>query len=160
MEPRELPDDQCEPDDRRSVEVPSPADLRQLVIELGTAMVAAGDAVDNVEEALRAIVATYKVTDVKIALLPTSLFVETGTGGSSHVQFSAEVARPLRLDQIEDLYEMVKVLESGRLTPAQGIARLHEIEQSRPNFGWPLRTFGHSSLRSGLPASQHSSSSS
>jgi len=150
MGPSELPDGPSEPDERRGVEVPSPADLRQLVIELGTAMVAAGDAVDNVEEALRTIVASYKVTDVKIALLPTSLFVETGTGGSSHVQFSAEVARPLRLDQIEDLYELVKVLESGRLTPARGIARLHEIERSRPNFGWPLRTFGHAVLTAGL----------
>ncbi len=80
------------------------------------------DAVDNVEEALRAIVAAYGADDVKIAL-PTSLFVETGRGGSSHVQFSTQVARPLRLDQIEGLYELVKVLEFGRLTPAEGIAR-------------------------------------
>jgi hypothetical protein len=35
----------------------SPAQLRQLIVQLGTAMVAAGDAVDVIEESLRRIVA-------------------------------------------------------------------------------------------------------
>src|SRR3974390_1290477 len=89
----------------------SSADLRQLVIELGSAMVAAGDAVDNVEQSLRAVVAAYGVTDIQIALLPTSLFVETGSGRSSPVQFSAQGAPPLRLDQIRNLYHLAKVLQ-------------------------------------------------
>jgi Putative threonine/serine exporter len=68
--------------------------VRQLVIELGSAMVAAGDAVDSVEGTLRIIGATYGVTDVQIAVLPTSLCVETGSGTSSYVQFSSHVAPP------------------------------------------------------------------
>ena len=128
----------------------SGADLRQLVIELGSAMVAAGDAVDNVEQSLRAIVAACGVTDIQIALLPTSLFVETGLGRSSHVQFSAQVAPPLRLDQIGVLYELVKVLGAGTLTPAEGTERLHAIYTLRPSFGWPVRTLGHAVLTVGL----------
>jgi uncharacterized membrane protein YjjP (DUF1212 family) len=53
--------------------------LRQLLVELGTAMVAAGDEVDNVEDSLRRIVAAYGIEDVQIALLPTSMFI--GMGG-------------------------------------------------------------------------------
>lgn len=142
------PDDDLTPPDEHGPV--STSDLRHLVIELGTAMVSAGDAVDNVEASLRAIVAAYGVTDIQIALLPTSLFVETGSGKSSHVQFSAQVAPPLRLDQIGELYELVKVLETGTMEPAEGVERLDAIYESRPTFGWPLRTLGHAVLTVGL----------
>lgn len=143
------PPDEQPPVGGRQASVSS-SDLRQLVIELGSAMVAAGDAVEDVEESLRSIVAAYGVSDIQIALLPTSLFVETGSGASAHVQFSAQVAPPLRLDQIGELYELVKVLESGAVSPLQGVGRLHDIYASRPTFGWPLRTFGHAVLTVGL----------
>jgi uncharacterized membrane protein YjjP (DUF1212 family) len=80
-------------------------------VQLGIAMVAAGDAVDVIEESLRRIAAAYGVAGLQIALLPTSLFVQTGTGDSAHVQFSSQVAPPLRLDQIDVLYRLVKQLE-------------------------------------------------
>jgi uncharacterized membrane protein YjjP (DUF1212 family) len=86
----------------------SPADFRRLTVQLGIAMVAAGDAVDVIEESLRRIVAAYGVDGLQIALLPTSLFVQTGTGDSAHVQFSSQVVPPLRLDQIDGLYRLVK----------------------------------------------------
>jgi uncharacterized membrane protein YjjP (DUF1212 family) len=64
------------------------SDLRQLVVQLGTAMVAAGDAVDIIGASLRRVIEAYGVSDVQIALLPTSLFVETGVGRSAHVEFT------------------------------------------------------------------------
>src|SRR5215467_11990760 len=75
----------------------SPVEFRRLLVQLGIAMVAAGDAVDIIEESLRRIVAAFGVDGLQIALLPTSLFVQTGTGDSAHVQFSSQVAPPLRL---------------------------------------------------------------
>ena len=47
-----------------------PAAFRRLIVALGIAMVAAGDAVDVIEEALRRIVAAYGVPGLQIALLP------------------------------------------------------------------------------------------
>jgi uncharacterized membrane protein YjjP (DUF1212 family) len=113
---------------------PSPrlVDLRQLVVQLGTAMVAAGDAVDIIEASLRRVIDAYGVNDVQIALLPTSLFVETGVGRSAHVQFTSQVAEPLRLDQISALYELVKELELGQLAPAEGLQRLADVSCLRP----------------------------
>jgi hypothetical protein len=67
-------------------------------VRLGIVMVAAGDAVDIIEGSLRLIVAAYGVTGLQIALLPTSLFIQTGTGESAHVQFTSGTAPPLRLD--------------------------------------------------------------
>src|SRR5215471_13700315 len=89
----------------------SPAEFRCLLVQLCIALVAAGDAVDIIEESLRRIVTAYGVGGLQIALLPTSLFVQTGIGNSAHVQFSSQVAPPLRLDQIDGLYRLVKQLE-------------------------------------------------
>jgi uncharacterized membrane protein YjjB (DUF3815 family) len=113
-------------------------------------MVAAGDAVDVIEGSLRHILEAYRVTDFQIALLPTSLFVETGTGEATRVQFSSEVAPPLRLDQIGALYELVTQLERGNLPPGEGLSRLQGVYQLRPTFPWPLRTLGHAILTAGL----------
>src|SRR5215469_8127339 len=120
----------------------SPAEFRRLLVQLGIAMVAAGDAVDIIEESLRRIVAAYGVEGLQIALLPTSLFVQTGTGDSAHVQFSSQVAPPLRLDQIDGLYRLVKQLERAELPLADGLHRLGAVYRRRPTFRWPLRTLG------------------
>jgi uncharacterized membrane protein YjjP (DUF1212 family) len=129
---------------------PRLADVQQLVVHLGTTMVAAGDAVDVIEGSLRRVIDAYGVRDVEIALLPTSLFVETGAGTSAHVEFTSQVAAPLRLDQISALYELVKQLERGQLTPAEGLQRLTDVDRLRPTFSWPVRTLGHAILTAGL----------
>ena len=128
----------------------SPAEFRRLLVQLGIAMVAAGDAVDIIEESLRRIVAAYGVGGLQIALLPTSLFVQTGTGDSAHVQFSSQVAPPLRLDQIDGLYRLVRQLERAELPLADGLHRLGAVYRQRPTFRWPLRTLGHAVLTVGL----------
>jgi hypothetical protein len=74
--------------------VVSPVEFRRLIVLVVTAMVAAGDVVDIIEESVRRIVAAYGVAGLQIALLPTSLFVQTGIGDSAHVQFSSQVAPP------------------------------------------------------------------
>ena len=128
----------------------SPVEFRRLVVQVGTAMVAAGDAVDVVEESLRRIVAAYGVPGLQVALLPTSLFVQTGTGDSAHVQFSSQVAPPLRLDQIDGLYRLVRRLERAELPAGEALRQLSSIYQREPTFGWPLRTLGHAVLTAGL----------
>jgi uncharacterized membrane protein YjjP (DUF1212 family)/uncharacterized membrane protein YjjB (DUF3815 family) len=126
------------------------AELRRLVIQLGTAMVAAGDAVDLIEGSLGRLVAAYGAAGVQIALLPTSLFIQTGTSDSAHVQFSSQVAPPLRLDQIDGLYRLVRQLERAEFSVSAGLDQLAGIYRRRPAFGWPLRTVGHAVLTAGL----------
>jgi uncharacterized membrane protein YjjP (DUF1212 family)/uncharacterized membrane protein YjjB (DUF3815 family) len=90
------------------------------------------------------------VAGFQIALLPTSLFVQTGTGDGAHVQFSSQVAPPPRLDQIDGLYRLVKQFERAELTASAGLSRLDGIYHRRPAFGWPVRTIGHAILTAGL----------
>ena len=130
--------------------IASQAEFRRLIVQLGIAMVAAGDAVDIIEESLRRIVAAYGVTGLQIALLPTSLFVQTGTGDRAHVQFSSQVAPPLRLDQIDGLYRLVRQLERAELTVSEGRRKLGAVYHRQPTFRWPVRTAGHAVLTVGL----------
>ncbi len=128
----------------------SQAEFRQLIVDLGLAMVAAGDAVDIIEESLRHIVAAYGVAALEIALLPTSMFVQTGSGDSARVQFTSRVAPPLRLDQIDRLYRLIRRLERAEPTTAEATRELGDVYRWRPAFRWPLRTIGHAVLTVGL----------
>lgn len=129
---------------------PDPA-LRPLVIEIGTAMIGAGDAVEIVEDHLRRILAAYRVNDAQLALLPTSLFVEFGGGGhAGYVQFASGVTQSLRLDQIAALYQLVHELEAGDIHPAEGRRRLVAVYEMAPRFAAPIRTIGHAVLTAGL----------
>ncbi len=125
-------------------------EFRHLIVQLGMVMVAAGDAVDIIEDSLRRIVAAYGISGLQIALLPTSLFIQTGTGESAHVQFTSGTAPPLRLDQVDALYRLVKELERAELTATAAMSELTAIYHSQPAFGWPLRVLGHAVLTTGL----------
>jgi uncharacterized membrane protein YjjP (DUF1212 family)/uncharacterized membrane protein YjjB (DUF3815 family) len=127
-----------------------PAEFRHLVVQLGIAMVAARDAVNVIEESLRRVASAYQVAGLQVALLPTALFVETGTGDRAHVQFTSQVAPPLRLDQVDALYRLVRRLERAELTVGAALDELTGVYHRQPAFGWPVRVAGHAVLTVGL----------
>ena len=137
-------------DPQTGAAIDSPADFRRLIVALGIAMVGAGDAVDVIEQSLRRVVTAYGVAGLQIALLPTSLFVQTGASDNAHVQFSSQTPPPLRLDQIDALYRLVRELERAELTAGEGLRRLDAVYHQEPTFGWPLRALGHAILTVGL----------
>lgn len=55
-------------------------EVRELVVHLGTAMLAAGDSVDAVLSKHRGILGAYGLRDCGVIVLPTMLLVETGSG--------------------------------------------------------------------------------
>src|SRR5262245_64831967 len=92
--------DDSSPDDDRLL-----ADLQELLVRLGSAMTMAGESVDGVHERLERIAGAYGVEDIEVMVLPTALFIETGSGANSRVQLAVRGSRAPRLDQITDLYE-------------------------------------------------------
>ena len=79
---------------------------RELLVRLGAAMTVAGDSIDEVGSRLTAIARARGVTDLSLVVLPTALFVQTGTGQDAHVQLEAYPNQNARLDQIGELYEL------------------------------------------------------
>jgi uncharacterized membrane protein YjjP (DUF1212 family) len=124
--------------------------LRDLLVQLGLAMSAAGDSVDAIGTNLRAIVRAYRVDHVEVGVLPTSLMVGTGQGTDARVQMGSPTSVPLRFDQVAALYALVRSASTAALTPAAALDELDAIRAMPPTFGAPVRTFGHAVMTTGL----------
>ena len=126
------------------------AAVRDLLVQLGVAMSAAGDSVDAIDSTMRSIVAAYGVEHVEVAVLPTSLMVSTGLGTSTQIQIGVPQGRPLRFDQVAELYSVVRLASSASVSPGEALDRLHAVYRMPPTFRWPVRTLGHAVLTVGL----------
>ena len=133
-----------------SIDDGSVAVLRDLLVQLGVAMSAAGDSVDAIDSTLRTIVAAYGVEHVEVAVLPTSLMVSTGLGTSTQIQIGIPPSTGLRFDQVAELYDIVRLVASASVTPTEALHRLHAVYRMPPTFRWPVRTLGHAVLTVGL----------
>ena len=104
---------------------PTPADdalvatVRELLVELGIAMSAAGDSVDAIDASLRTIIAAYGVEHVEVAVLPTSLMVGTGHGTGTPIEIGIPHRIPLRFDQVAELYTLVRARRRHRSPPTR-----------------------------------------
>ena len=126
---------------------------RELLVRLGAAMTVAGDSIDEVGSRLTAIARARGVTDLSLVVLPTALFVQTGTGRDAHVQLEAYPNQNARLDQIGELYELLDRAEGSTLDARDGARELDRILSSPPTFGPLVRTIGLGVLSVGFALS-------
>ena len=126
---------------------------RELLVRLGAAMTVAGDSIDEVGSRLTAIARARGVTDLSLVVLPTALFVQTGTGRDAHVQLEAYPNQNARLDQIGELYELLDRAEGSTLDARDGVRELDRILSSPPTFGPLVRTIGLGVLSVGFALS-------
>ena len=101
------------------------AALRELLIQLGIAMSAAGDSVDAIDSSLRAIIAAYGRRHIEVAVLPTSLMVSTGRGTGTQIEIGIPQRTPLRFDQVAELYTLVRAASSASISPDAALEKLH-----------------------------------
>lgn len=125
--------------------------LREFVVRIGGAMVAAGDSIDSIQRTLDRIARAYERDDFEFFVLPTGLFVESGEADSARVMLSADKnrVRP-RFDQIAALYDLVQRAEVGSVRPIDGLAELARINEMKPPRGRIVGVVGHAILTAGL----------
>ncbi len=124
--------------------------LRQFLLGIGGAMIASQESVDSVEETLQRVADAYGIDETEFVVLPTVVLVQVnGTIQGRGTVHDGE-AVSFRFDQIAALYKLIKVAQTGKLDPAEGIRRLNEIGAMKPRFGWVVRTLGHAILTAGL----------
>jgi uncharacterized membrane protein YjjP (DUF1212 family) len=137
----------------RSEEAPTltvdAAELRHLLVALGGAMNAAGEAVNEIEERLRQIAAAYGAPEARCMVLPTFLAIALEAGDTAVLEETRQFGA-FRLDQTATLFELVKQAEEAEVTPGEGIARLAEIAASEPRFSPATRIAGHTVLTVGI----------
>jgi uncharacterized membrane protein YjjP (DUF1212 family) len=125
--------------------------LVEFLIELGTALVNSGDAVDATQNRLSQVADRAGDDDIDILVFPTAIMVQSGSGDSTLIRLtSAAGTRRLRLDQVSAVYELAGRAQRGEVTSAGGLVRLRAILSMRPLFGTVTRTFGLGVLASGF----------
>jgi uncharacterized membrane protein YjjP (DUF1212 family)/uncharacterized membrane protein YjjB (DUF3815 family) len=126
------------------------AELSELIVQLGLAMTMSGESVDAVQEHLYKIAAAKGFTDVELAVMPTSLFVEFGSDARASVRLGVPGGRVPRLDQVTDLYALVGRLERNELSTSEGQQQLDALLAARPRYGRLVRIGGYAVLCAGL----------
>lgn len=125
--------------------------LREFIVRLGAAMVAAGDSIDSIHRTLDDVARAYDRGHFEFLVLPTGLFVETGEAATARVQLSADKhrVRP-RFDQIAALYDLVDRAKTAQVAPVDGLVELQHIATLTPPHGRLVRVAGHAVLTAGL----------
>lgn len=102
------------------------------LLDLGEALVDAGDAVHNVTGTLQGVARVNGTEGLGAIVLPTALILSVPGSGPETTKVSTAGTSRLRLDQIESLMSVVDRAERGELSPADGRRELSEI-RARPH---------------------------
>jgi len=124
--------------------------LLELMLRLGKAELASGEAVTQVELFMRRMAHAYGIGDARIVVLPTALFVTLENDQGDQAVLSEGPRENLRLDQVADVYALADEAQRGVLDPADGLARLTEIHNRPPRFKPFVVVLGHAILTIGL----------
>jgi uncharacterized membrane protein YjjP (DUF1212 family) len=139
----EAPDGTVADDDRHV--------LVAFLIQLGTALINSGEAVDAVRNQLSAIAEQSGAHDVDILVFPTALMVQAGEGESALVRLtSAAGGGRLRLDQVSAVYDLAGRVQRGEVGIAEATPELDAILVMPPLFGTITRTLGLGVLSAGF----------
>ncbi|RKQ84795.1 uncharacterized membrane protein YjjP (DUF1212 family) [Solirubrobacter pauli] len=108
-----------------------PTTVRELLLELGIAELAAGRPVHEVEAAVCRVGAALGAPDVRSAATPTGIFVSLG--GSESVGF-ASVGPMLRFDQAARVEALTGALLAGELDAEAGLTELRAVRAMPPRL--------------------------
>ncbi|GIM92214.1 threonine/serine ThrE exporter family protein [Paractinoplanes toevensis] len=123
--------------------------LLEFLLFLGSALTAAGEAVNQIEDHLRAVATAYGAPHARVSVLPTYLVVALEPGRAATIEPTRQLRGGLRLDQTAALYAVLREAGEG-LTPEQGSRRVLEIVGQHPRFGRRLTIAGHALLTVGI----------
>lgn len=113
---------------------PGPQEARTLLTHLGTAMIATGQPVHEIEEELLAVGAHLGYPDVQVGAGPTGLLLALRSGGSA--TFEA-IDISLRLDQAADVRRILHQLLADELAPTAAFDQLASLRTRPARYpGW------------------------
>ena len=125
-------------------------ELLQFLLFLGSALTAAGEAVNEIEEHLRRVATAYGAPDARVSVLPTYLVVSLEPGRAATLEPTHQLGGVLRLDQTAALFDLLKSAERGRVPPVRGSRQVLRIVDMTPRFGPAVRVLGHAVMTAGI----------
>jgi uncharacterized membrane protein YjjP (DUF1212 family) len=125
-------------------------DLQQFVVLLGSALTAAGEAVNEIQDHLRRVASAYGAPEARITVLPTFVVVSLEPTRPTTLEPTQQLRGVLRLDQTAALFELLRQAEGGEVQPADGRRRIRDIVAMQPRFGPAITILGHVVLTVGI----------
>lgn len=126
------------------------ADLLEFLYRLGQGYLACGEQTAQVELQLRRIASSYGARRVRVVAFPTALFITMHDGEQERVTLAEGPLQGLRLDQMAEVYTLGADAQEGRITVADGLKRLTDINRSVARFGLLGGVLGHLVLSVGI----------
>lgn len=115
-----------------------------LVRDLAVALCQSGEATTTITDELDEVARRYGADNVRLLVMPTTVFVRTGPREAADtVDFAPVDQQSLRLDQVDRLYALVADVKAHLPPPAEASRRLAEIMAAPPQFSAPIMIVGH-----------------
>lgn len=124
--------------------------LQQFLLQLGSALTAAGEAVNEVQDHLRAVALAYGADEARFVVLPTFLVVALDPRRPATLEPTSQLNGVLRLDQTTELFEILNGALQGEIDPAEGSRRVFDAITRPPHYRLLLSLLGYTILTAGL----------
>lgn len=121
-------------------DVHDPADVAEMLREIGVALVAVNQPTQLVQSRLTEIAARYTSDPVRVAVLPTVLMVQVGAHA---VEVDTSAGSTLQLDLAGRVDEIAGRAAVGAVEPAQAVAEIRRARTLAPRFGPIASTLGY-----------------
>ena len=120
------------------------------LVALGEAMIDSADPVTHIGASLQKVAAANGAPEAQIVIMPTALFVSVPSGATTQTAVATAGAAPLRLDQVDAVFEVVRDSERGHIGPVEGLARIAQARSLTPEFTPPTQAVGYVGVTLGL----------
>jgi uncharacterized membrane protein YjjP (DUF1212 family) len=114
----------------------------RFLVELARALVDVGDPVDDVQETVLRVGAVNGLTGIGVVALPTALMISLPGEVDVQTEVSTAGRSRLRLDQTQEVFEIVAAAELGELDPSEGLVAIERARRMQPQFPPALRLLG------------------
>ena len=114
----------------------------RFLVELARALVDVGDPVDDVQRTVERVGAVNGLDGIGVVAFPTALMISVPGEADVQTEVSTAGGSRLRLDQTQEIFEIVAAAELGELSPAEGLIAIERVRRMRPSFAPVTRLFG------------------
>ncbi len=126
------------------------AALQQFLLHLGSALTAAGEAVNEVQDHLQAAAVAYGATKARFVVLPTFLVVALDPSQPATLEPTSQLGGVLRLDQTSDLFDILRRATRAEIDPAEGSRQVLEVMARPSRYRSLFLLVGHMILTVGI----------
>lgn len=127
-----------------------PVASQRFLVRLGSALLSVGVATTDIQRTLRGVARSLGHREASIIALPTALIVSLPEAADRGIEAVQPHGGEVRFDRASELYALVLAAQRGEVTPADGLARLDEIDTRPPRFSPPIRVIGHGIAAAGV----------